>query len=79
MKPTKTFKYCEHCNEPIEDISPPTPLQYAQSVISIAQHSSILLPKSARDNENNCSVSLDGYYCNSECLAKHIKFILKIL
>jgi len=83
MKNKKQFKYCEYCNEPHEDISPPTKQQYEEGLISLHEmFSTLLLPKKvakARTTKGYSignSFDLAGTYCNRKCLNNHIKQVL---
>lgn len=81
MKGKKTFKYCEHCNTPIEDVSPPSYEQYEQGVIDITT-GRLLLPKEVAEKRTqpgyamSHAESLDGCYCNLMCLHHHLLSVL---
>lgn len=84
MKSKKTFHYCEYCNRPIEDVSPPSKKQYEQGVVRIGDYSDVLLSKElVKKNhrkgysDSHCK-SLEGYYCNYLCLHEHLREILKL-
>lgn len=76
MKTTKGFKYCEHCDAPTDDVSPPTSEQYESGQIDIGDRSTVLLPKRLAKRKGTHAKSLAGIYCDSDCLNKHITAIL---
>jgi len=73
---------CNFCGKQISVESPPSKKRYNNAEIHISDLSSILLPESlVGENVDNghCeshAASLDGYYCNPECLAAYIKLQL---
>jgi len=70
MKEKKIYNCCEYCNKEHKDVSPPTKDQYKQGLICIGEFSSILLDnfKSGKSH----SKSLQGIFCNADCLTKFI-------
>ncbi|MHB8844458.1 MAG: hypothetical protein ACYC7L_06870 [Nitrospirota bacterium] len=56
MKKTQTFKYCEFCDKALLDVSPPTPEQYEQGMITVREG----------------SVALTNWYQPSEAVTPHI-------
>ena len=84
MKRTKTFNYCELCDRAMDAESPPTREQYEAGLIHIQGDSSVLLPNAVvkrnhkTGHTDSHAKTLDGYYCNYDCLLDHIKDILRI-
>lgn len=82
MKSERTFKYCEHCNTPLESLSPPSEEQYENSMITIGDFSTLLLPNKLVLNKTKSgfakshSESLRGVYCGPECLKARLNKLL---
>ena len=76
MKPVKQFTLCEFCNSQIILASPPLDEQYEQGRIEIMA-GWLLLPSHCRKNNSVQSTSLNGYYCDRECLANRISQLLE--
>lgn len=72
MKKSETYRRCEHCNQMLLDVNPPTREQYDSSMIHI-ENGSLLLPREVKGSNAR---SLDGVYCGPECLAAHIRDLL---
>jgi hypothetical protein len=76
MKSTKTFYYCEYCNEEIEK-EPFFDEHFKNGLIRIKEGTMLLTQEIVqRDNLEFPVKNIDGYYCNLECLISHLKKIL---
>ncbi len=84
MKNQKTFNYCEYCDAPIDDHSPPSKKRYKQGGILLGEYSTMLLPPSVVEKNHKEGVSdshvasLRGHYCNWKCLRNLIKQKLEL-
>lgn len=74
MKKEEIYRRCEYCDKLILIESPPTKESYENGQIEIMS-GTILLPKSVSAPSHRME-SLDGIYCNVECLLFKIHNIL---
>jgi len=70
-KPVKQITNCEHCGRVIDLASPPLREYYKDGRIDIGKHSSVLLDRP--ENATSHAASLEGFYCDIECLVAHVK------
>ena len=84
MKSEKTFKYCEQCDAPLESLSPPSAEQYENSMITLGDFSTLLLPKKLVKKKTkpgfaeSHSESLRGAYCGPKCLKARLDALLAV-
>jgi hypothetical protein len=83
MKPSLTFRYCEHCNAALEEQSPPSRDQYEQSMIQVAD-GTVLLPlklvkkRTKKGHAESHSESLNGVYCGPKCFKARLDALLDV-
>ena len=69
-KPEAHFYRCQHCDSLLEAGSPPPREAYRNGRIDISSGFFLLdLPRTSQSH----AASLDGIYCNLECLIAYIK------
>jgi hypothetical protein len=74
-KPHRTVTSCEQCGEQIDMQSPPMRKYYREGRIDIHEHSTVLLDRPS--DAQSHAASIDGYYCDLECLVARIKELRK--
>lgn len=82
MKKQKIFNYCEHCDDPLEEASPPTKEQYEMGLIQIRDGIVLLPKKIAKKNKKkgfgeSHAIIISGYYCGVDCLEQRIKELVQ--
>ena len=80
MKTQKLLIQCEFCDQPVAEHLSKEGYENAQ--VFLGENSTILLPKRVvkknhkKGFSDSHAKSIDGYYCNPECLISYIKKIL---